>query len=353
MTRIRILFIAFQENVMTVPSRAIAFFAAVLFFLIPLFTHDPYTLTLLTYTNIFAILAACWDILGGYTRVISLAHGVLFGVAAYTCALINIHFGLQPWVTIPIGAVIAALTGLVIAIPALRVRGMYFTLISLAIPYIVMGLVLAFPDFTGGELGLSGVSSLAGSKLNAYYITLVAMVICSLIMWKLTDAKSAIVRIGVVLQAIREDEIAARAVGVNTIRYKLIAFFFSAFFAGIAGGLYVHTIHVAGPSTLELLFAFNPLLWTLFGGASTILGPIVGTYILYPFTEILRMAPQVRMLVFACLIILIIYFMPEGLLNWFRDKLEVTCPRCKLTNAAWRNKCRACNATLHLIREPQ
>jgi len=349
-TRIILLYRGFKEDIIAIPTRAILFFGAVILAIIPLFIRDPYILSTLTYTAIFAIFAASWDMLGGYTGVVSLAHGVMFGIAAYTSALLNINLALPPWVTIPIGAIAAVIAGLIIAIPALRVRGMYFTLISIAIPYIVTGIVYAFPEFTGGELGKSGVCSLANSKLEQYYIVYPIMVLCCLIMWKVTDSRSAIIRLGIKLKAIREDEIAARAVGVNTVRQKLTAFAISGFFAGMAGGLYVHVIRVAGPSTLELMFAFNPLIWTVFGGIGTIIGPILGTYILYPTLEFLRIVPEIRMLIFAVLIVMILYFMPEGLIEWFRDKAEEICPRCKLVNVASRKTCRACGADLHLER---
>jgi branched-chain amino acid transport system permease protein len=353
LTRIVLLYRGFKEDILSIPTRTIFFFGAIALFIIPIFTQDPYILSLLTYTAIFAIFAASWDMLGGYTGVVSLAHGVLFGISAYTAALLNINLGLPPWATIPLGALTAVLAGLLIAIPALRVRGMYFTLISIAIPYIMTGLVFAFPNLTGGEMGLSGISSLSTSKVSTYYIVLPIMILCAAIMWKVTDSKSAVVRLGIKLQAIRDDEIAARAIGVNTVRQKLVAFAISGFFAGIAGGLYAHVIRVAGPSTLELMFAFNPLIWTTFGGTATIIGPIMGTFILYPFMESLRVVPEIRMLIFASLLIVILYFMPEGLLNWFRDKAEEICPRCKLVNRANRKTCRACGTNLHLEREPK
>lgn len=349
--RIVLLYRNFKEDILSIPTRTIFFLGAVGLLLVPLFTQEPYVLSLLTYTAIFAIFAASWDLLGGYTGIASLAHGVLFGLAVYTAGLLNLHFGLPPWITIPAGAVVSVLGGLLIAIPALRVRGMYFTLISVAMPFIAMGLVSTFPDLTGGELGLSGIASLTSSKLITYYVVLLVMIICSLIMWKVTDSRSAIIRLGIKLQAIRDDEIAARAVGVNTVKQKLIAFAISGFFAGVAGGLYVHVIRVAGPSTLDLMFGFNPLIWTTFGGTATIIGPILGTFVLYPFMEFLRAAPEIRMLIFGVLLVLILYFMPEGLLNWFRNKAESTCPRCKLTNIALRKTCRACGADLHLERE--
>lgn len=341
----------FEESILSRPSRALLFFSTILMLLFPVFITSPYYLKMVMYANIFAIFAASWDVLAGFAGVISLAHGVLFGVAAYAAALVNIHSGIGPWFTIPAGAVVAALVGFVIAIPSLRVKAMYFTLCSIAMPFIVSGLVFSFPNFTGGELGIAGIDGLGGSILNSYYLIAAIAIASGLIMWKVTDSRSKFVRVGIILEAIREDEIAARALGVNTVRHKFLAFAISGFFAGIAGGLYVHTIRVAGPSTLELMFAFNPLIWTIFGGIATIGGPMVGTYILYILLEFLQVIPEARMLIFACLIIFILYFMPEGIAARFSDIAEEICPRCKLVNISLRKKCRACGAPLHLERE--
>jgi branched-chain amino acid transport system permease protein len=173
------------------------------------------------------------------------------------------------------------------------------------------------------------------------------MLVSVSIMWKFTDAKSSLVRTGIILHAIREDEIAARASGINTIRYKLLAFAVGGFFAGVAGGLYVHVMRIAGPSTLDLLMSFQAIIWTVFGGIVSIYGPVVGVYFLYPLMEFLRVVPQLRFLIFAGIVIVILLFMPEGIAVWARDKMERECPRCKLSNMSLRRTCRACGTSLH------
>ena len=167
------------------------------------------------------------------------------------------------------------------------------------------------------------------------------MVTLGLVMWKITDSK-----VGIIFHAIREDEIAVRASGINTTKYKLLAFSLSGFFAGIAGGLSVHFIRIAGPSTLELMTSFQPIIWTIFGGIVTIYGAIAGTLILYPLMEFLRVVPEVRMLIFAGSVLVILRFMPEGLIVWLLDKLERECPRCKVKNIFTRTTCRICLAKL-------
>jgi len=344
---IRRLFKDFQGDVLAIPGRLIALVFLVFLFFIPLITQQPYTLRILILSNIFVIFAVSWDFISGYTGQINFGHALFFGVAAYTAALLNKYFGLEPWATIPIGALAAVLAGVVMCLPALRLRGPYLSLVTLAFPLILLGVIKAFPDVTGGEHGISGVAALSDSRLLDYYISVLVMIPCVMIMWKLTDAKSALVRTGIILHAIREDEIATRASGINTIKYKLFAFIVGGFFAGIAGGLYVHFLKVAGPSTLNLMMSFQAIIWTVFGGIVSIYGAVVGVYVLFPLMEFLRVIPELRTIIFTIVVILILLFMPEGIAVWIRDKLEEECPRCKLSNASWRRTCRACGASLH------
>jgi branched-chain amino acid transport system permease protein len=344
---LRRLFKDFQGDVLAIPGRLIALIFFLLLFLLPLITQEPYTLRILIFANIFVIFAVSWDFLSGYTGQVNFGHALFFGVAAYTAAILNKYIGLQPWATIPIGAIVAVGAGMLMCLPALRLRGPYLSLVTLAFPLIVLGVIKAFPDFTGGEHGITGLTRLSDSRITDYYISAVVMTISVFIMWKLTDAKSALVRTGIILHAIREDEIAARASGINTIRYKMLAFAIGGFFAGIAGGLFAHFMRIAGPSTLDLMLSFQAIIWTVFGGIVSIYGAVVGVYFLYPLMEFLRVIPELRMLIFAAIVIVILLFMPEGIAVWIRDKIERECPRCKLSNVAWRRTCRACGASLY------
>jgi len=190
-------------------------------------------------------------------------------------------------------------------------------------------------------LGVSGIDRLAGSRVTEYYIAITLMISLGFIMWKITDSKT-----GILFHAIREDEVAARASGINTTKYKLLAFCLSGLFAGIAGGLYVHFMRIAGPSTLELMLSFQAIIWAIFGGIATIYGPIAGVFIIYPLLEFADFMPEWRMLFFAIMVMLALLFMPEGITTWVRDKIEKECPRCKLRNIATRKSCRVCRADL-------
>jgi branched-chain amino acid transport system permease protein len=235
----------------------------------------------------------------------------------------------------------AVLAGLIIGIPCLRLRGTYLALTTLAFPLILTGLIFAFPNFTGGELGISGIVRLTQTRVADYYTVAIVMLGLCTIMWKITDSN-----IGIIFHAIREDEVAVRAAGVSTTRYKLLAFSLSGFFAGISGGLYAHFMRIAGPSTLDLFLSFSVVIYAIFGGIVTIYGPVGAVFILFPLLEFLRIVQDYRTLLFAVVVLLILLYMPEGLFHWLRDKIEKECPRCKIRNIATRHTCRVCTAPL-------
>jgi len=331
-----------KDEVLVLPSRVAVGVFVVTILVLPLFSQSPYLLRILILSSIFAIFAASWDLLSGFTGQMNFGHALFFGVGAYSAALLNIHGHLPPWASIPLGALGAVLTGLIVGIPCLRLRGTYLALTTLAFPVILLGIIFAVPDITGGELGLSGLSRLTGSRLWDYYLTSVIMLVSCAVMWKITDSNT-----GIIFHAIREDELAVRASGINTIRYKLLAFSLGGFFAGISGGLYAHFMRIAGPSTLEVSMSFTVVIWAVFGGIVTIYGPVGAVFILFPLLEFLRFWPEYRTLAFALVILLILLYMPEGLFPYLRDKLETQCPRCKIRNVAKRKTCRICAAPLN------
>jgi branched-chain amino acid transport system permease protein len=335
------LYTIFRGEVLVLPSRVVVFLFFLALLLFPLITQDPYLLRILILTSIFAIFAASWDLLSGFTGQMNFGHALFFGVAAYTAALLNLHAHLPPWGSIPLGALAAVLSGLIIGIPCLRLKGTYLALTTLAFPIILSGIVFAIPDITGGELGISGLDRLSDSRVTDYYITVVVMLALGTIMWKITDSHT-----GLIFHAIREDELAVRTAGINTTRYKLLAFCLSGFFAGISGGLYAHFMRIAGPANLEITMSFTVVIWAIFGGVVTIYGPIGAVFILFPLLEFFRFWPEVRMLMFALVILFILLYMPDGLLPWVRDKIETECPRCKVRNVATRKTCRVCTAQL-------
>lgn len=334
-----------RTDVLSLPSRTIVLVSILVLLLLPLYSTDPYLMRIIIMTSIFAIFAASWDLLSGYTGQVNFGHALFFGIGAYGSSLLNYHFGWSPWVTIPIGALTATAGGYLVGIPCLRLRGSYLSLATLAFPLILIGILFAFPGFSGGELGVSGIRRLFVYPVHNYYAAVILMLVLCFAMWKIGTSN-----VGLIFHAIREDEVAARASGINTKRYKLLAFALSGFFAGIAGAFFAHFIRIAGPSTLEVALSFQAVIWGIFGGVATIYGPIVAVFVLYPLTEIVAVFPELRefrLLILAVVVLLVLLFMPQGLTPWLRDKLENVCRRCKNRNVFWRKECRVCNAELH------
>src|SRR3954469_16170534 len=333
-----------RNEVLVLPSRTAVLIWVLGLLVLPLVYGDAYVLRILTMTCIFAIFAASWDLLAGYTGQVNFGHALFFGAGAYASALSSLKLGISPWATIWAGTAVAALCGVVTGYLCLRLRGSYLSVATLAFPLIVLGILFAFPDFSGGELGLSGLRRLMPSATGNYYVAVLSMLVTVFALWGFADS-----RFGIVLHAIRDDEIACRASGINTLRYKLVVFAISAAAAGYAGALFAHYLRVAGPSTLEVALSFQVVIWGIFGGVATIYGPVAAVFLLYPLTEWLgsfKAIGELRLLVFAVIVLLVLLFMPRGLFPWGRDKLEGVCPRCKQRNIFLNKNCRLCGAPL-------
>ena len=332
------------NEVFVLPSRSLVLVWVVGLLALPLVYDDAYVLRILTMTCLFAIFAASWDMLAGYTGQVNFGHALFFGAGAYTSGLMSQKLGVSPWVTLWAGPAVAMLVGWVVGYLCLRLRGSYLSLATLAFPLIVLGLLFAFPNFSGGELGISVLRRLALTPTQNYYVAAVAMLVVVFGLWLIADSK-----FGLVLHAIRDDEVAARASGINTPRYKLAVFALSAGAAGLGGALFAHYIRVAGPPTLEVALSFQVVIWGIFGGVATIYGPVAAVFLLYPLTEWLgsfRAFGELRLLIFAIIVLLVLLFMPRGLAPWVRDKIETQCPRCKQRNGSWKKICRLCGAPL-------
>jgi branched-chain amino acid transport system permease protein len=334
-----------KTEVLVLPSRTVALVWAAALLLLPLVSDDAYLLRIVAMTCIFAVYAASWDLLAGYAGQVSFGHALFFGAGAYTSAVASLELGISPWLGLALAAAVASALGVGAGYLCLRLRGSYLSLATLAFPLITLGILFAFPERSGGELGLSGLRSLLSSRTANYYLIAGAMLALVYALWAIADS-----RFGLVLHAIRDDEVAARASGINTPRYKLAAFAISACAAGIAGALYAHFMRGAGPSTLDVGLSFQAVIWGIFGGVATIYGPVVAVFVLYPLTEWLGSFTafgEMRLLIFALIVLLVLLVMPRGFTPWIRDRIEATCPRCKERSAAWRTACRICGVALH------
>jgi branched-chain amino acid transport system permease protein len=340
-----------RNEVFVLPSRTLVLIWALGLLALPAVYGDPYVLRILTLTCLYAIFAASWDLLAGYSGQVNFGHALFFGAGGYASAVFSLKLGVSPWLTIWIGAAVATLFGVGVGYICLRLRGSYLSLATLAFPLIAVGLLLAVPDFSGGELGMFGVPRLTNNLIGNYYVAVIAMLILVFGMWLIADSK-----FGLLLHAIRDDELAARASGINTPRYKLTVFALSAFAAGLAGALLTHYLKIAAPFLLETALSFLVVIWGIFGGVATIYGSVAAVFVLFPLIEWFggfQGFGERRLLFFAVIVLLVLLFMPRGLVPWVRDKIETLCPRCKQRNPAWRSDCRLCAAPLAATDRPR
>jgi branched-chain amino acid transport system permease protein len=260
-------------------------------------------------------MAISWDILYGFTGQLSFGHAALMGVGAYTSALLNLNFGLSVWLCIIIGGLLSALIGLVFALPSLRLRGPYFVISTIAISETFRLIANNWVEVTNGPYGLYKFSPLLVDSLQSYLLCLCIMIICILFAYYIIKS-----RIGLAFQTIREDEILASACGINTTFFKVLAFFISAFFAGLSGALYAHYVVIVTPTIMGSAISCLIMAMTLVGGKGTIIGPVIGAITLYSLIESLRFLGVVYNLVItSIIIILIILFFPGGIAQLFEN----------------------------------
>ena len=307
-----------KENVLS--KRILIFATPILLILFPAITTDYYILTILIFANISAIFAASWDILAGVTGQFSLGHALFFGVAAYVSGALNLFLGLSPWITIPLGGGFGVIVGFLVALPSLRLKGPYFTVTSLIFPGILGTLILMYPEITGGESGLYGLSPISNEILITYYASLVLMLGSIFILLQIANSN-----IGLIFRSIRDDEDVAEATGINTTKYKFLSFAISGFFAGIAGGFQAHILMFAGPYVFSTYYSFQVILFAALGGIGTIIGSLGGAYLMAILNEILRDITEFRVIVFAIVMLLIFRYLPKGIIRqiaiWFNIPL--------------------------------
>jgi branched-chain amino acid transport system permease protein len=297
-------------------------FLAILILLVgfPIISSNYYILLILIFANVGAVYAASWDLTAGVAGQFSLGQALFFGIAGYVSGYLNLHQGLPPLLTIPVGGAIGVLAGLIVGLPSLRLKGPYFMIVSLTFPGILTGIIFMYPEITGGETGLYGLSPISDNIITTYYASFFLMIISIFIMLKIISS-----RIGLVFRSIREDEDVAEATGINTTKYKLLAWAISGFFAGIAGGFQTHTngIMTVSPFVFGVVYSLQPILYAVLGGIGTIIGSVGGSYILTILNELLRYITALRAVLYAVAMIIVFLFLPMGLYRLFAKRFNI------------------------------
>lgn len=309
-----------------VPLIIVIFLAA-----IPFITSNSYIIHVLTLILFYAVLSEAWNILGGYVGQFSVGHAAFFGVGAYTSTLLFVSWQTSPWLGMFIGALFAVIFSFLIGFLCFRLRGPFFSLVTIAFAEVLRLLFLNWDSLTGGPVGLlvpllgdSPIYFQFSSRIPYYYIILIMLLTVVCVTYKIRNSQT-----GLYFIAIREDEDAAQSLGINTVRYKLLALAISVFFTALAGTFYAQYIRFIHPdSAMSVDFSLEIALPAIIGGTGTISGPVIGAFILTPIAEFTRAIlgggyAGVYLIIHGSILILTVVLVPGGVAEKIAKSYEM------------------------------
>jgi len=301
-------------------NRSLIWFALAVLVL-PLFIANPFYQGLFVVWAIYVIAVSGMNIVTGYAGQVSLGHAGLFAVGAYTSAILNANYLMYPWASIPIAALVTALAGLLLGIPALRVVGPYLALVTIAFNFLIEKIILAGGKFTGAasgkyDLAKPFITTTGSYDYSGFWVIVAVLAVATV--WICRNLVES--RWGRAWNALRNDTDCARISGINVTMAKLGAFTVSAFFAGLAGALLAHYQGQVNVESFGLNESLTLLLMLLLGGQRTLAGPVVGAAIMVVLPVLLGPIDAWRILINGAVLVLLVLFLPDGLVSLFRAK---------------------------------
>jgi len=287
------------------------------FLLLPLLTDNFYYLSVATTAFIYIIFATSWDVFAGYAHLMNFGHAIFVGTAGYLTAYLDMAFHLPPAIVILFCFLLCGLLGLFIGFVTLRHRGPYFAMMTIALGAVAHESSIMFSEYSGGEEGISGISSLTSSWTGDYYVILLTMLFVFLMLVLYTRS-----RYGLLLKAIHQNEDAVSASGINVPLTKIYAYTLSGALCGIGGSLFAYSFMHVGPTSLEQVLSTTIIIMAMVGGMGTIIGPFLGATLLTLLNEVLRELSDYRLLIYTILVVLIVYFAPKGIINIFSRLIQ-------------------------------
>jgi len=275
---------------------------------------NDYWIYVLTLAFFYTVMAASWNLLGGYTGQFSLAHHTFAMIGAYGSALLMAKAGAPFWISIPVAIVLTVIVSALLGILCLRVQGLYLALITWAFAEVCRNYVRLHYSFTGGDRGLDVPLLFGTMKPLPYYYLFLVIAVLSIALIALVMRS----RIGFYLRAIRDDSIAARSMGVNIVRYKVVAFMLASGLAGMAGAFYGHSIGLISPIMGDFNEMAMIVIFVVIGGMRTLAGPVVGALSIRYLMELLRDQAEIRIVILAAIVILVMRFYNGGLMEFWR-----------------------------------
>jgi len=279
---------------------------------LPLFVKSPYILHIAIVTGIYMVLVQSLNIVLGYCGLLSLASPAFFGMGAYVATLLALKLGWDSGVTLALAAFAGIVTAVVIGFPSLRVSRHAFVIVTLAATLLLQLVALNWEDVTRGSLGLPDIPAprffgvAVTSRIAWYYFSAAAALGALAATWLLVSS-----RIGRAMVAVRDNEQLALACGIDAFRTRLFAFCFSAALGAIAGGIYAHFITYIDPGVFGFSVTETLLIMVILGGPGTLLGPLAGAVIFTALPEILRLAPEMRSLIYGVILLAVVLYHPR------------------------------------------
>lgn len=289
---------------------------------VPLVINSQYIFHVLIMAGIYVVLAISLNLLLGSTGLFSLGHAAFYGIGAYASALLSIKLQLPFLFTFIFGGVMAALIGGIIAFPALRLKGIFLAIGTMGFNEIVRLLAINLDELTGGPAGLPGISQpvVFGfdiSQPRDYYVAMLVFVLLTYCVFH----RLLTTRPGRALIAIRDDEIAARSMGIHVTLYKVAAFVISSFFAGLAGSFFAHYMTYISPDNFGLSESFGILAMIALGGIGNLAGSVIGALVLVIIPEAFRFLQDYRQFIYGLTIITTMLVLPQGVAGWYSQLL--------------------------------
>lgn len=272
----------------------------------------PYWQRVIMQTAMFALLAIAWDVLAT-SGMVSLGQALFFGLGAYTAGVLNHYLGWSPLITIPVAAVVGGLFGTILLLPVLRLRGIYFAMVTLIMPLIIERLIEATGIF-GGTEGISGLDSIPGIWTEL----LVAMVMVWVALFGLSRIMDS--DFGLILKGINDNDRSVMSAGINIYKHKAMALFIGSSFAAFAGAFITHAYKFVGMPVFAMDYSILPIASAVVGGVGTLAGPVLGAFILVPLNELLRGLGGLRIVIYAVLLVVFIVGLPEGIFPYLKRK---------------------------------
>jgi branched-chain amino acid transport system permease protein len=299
-----------MRSLSTIRVLAVFFAVVVIASFLPL-SVSGYILGLLTLAYYFGVFAMAWDLLFGFAGEVNFGPTFLIGTGAYTAGILDSLYQPPIWVCLLAGALAAVAGGVVLALPALRVRGPYFGLTTLVAVLMLQNFIVVDASLTGGEIGLTVPDVISVSDAVNYQIALWFMAISAAILFSLSRSP-----VGLILQASGQDAVQAGALGFNVTKHKLAAFIISAFFSGLAGGLLIFYLGSASVGTLvDVTVGVQIIIAAVLGGRRTILGAVLGAVFLIAMSEALRPLGDLSNFVVSAMALVVVLLFPSGLLG--------------------------------------